>query len=840
MKQSLLVGISIVLLLGVYADAGAQGYSIQGNRVIVDRAEEWRTWSFPADILEIDDEGYVRPRLIRRDIEVVAEIAEFGGGIRAAGSNPKDASNILDGDPETFWEPNPEDPLENWWVEIDLGRLVSATELTIQFAEEGDPFLQFDVLVSDGRMAFEGSQLMGYRLLSRTTQLSQEQRLFRYEPQPAEKATEEWTGAATQYLRIEVTGSRLDRAEEVMKEEYGALSPEDWGAILYFIEALPGEIAPVTEEEYEGLPPEERGPIRYYRRERPQLSQVSVHAVGDNIGLGILTRGGSIEYAGVGASANAFDGTFTNKWEVGAYNPYSLIDGTLIVELGAGFWSDAIRVIHSILGTQRGWMQGYEIRGSDGSRAPDGTLIWADLTSAARRHSMSGTGRFQDNFSLRKLRFLLFRNLNPRNSVLINEIQIYGRGYVPEVLLTSDLIGLGGSRNLTSIEWEGEMSEGTHIDIRTRTGDELDEVKHFFDKQGKEVTEQRWNGLPGFSRGKVVTEQVPGSDWSGWSAPYIASGDEVTSPSPRKYAMIEVHLLSDDPDRFPQLDRIILNFGSPVAQSVVGEISPDRDLLPGRSSEFVLFLRPILLPSNPGFDRVRVTTPAGIQMEFLGLSLGREGDFLERTEERFEEDALGRFSNSTGDTLLLSGDGTNSLETALPYPIETGDAELICVQLRSEIFLNGTVFSASIGNSAFPDAWQRVDPGDATFLTSSQGMTVSVSGGEKIIRDVEIHPNPFTPNGDGTNDAVGIDFTVLKLNVPREATVRLYSLDGRRLLEMCQRRSNPSGRYHFTWTGEDEEGGRVPPGLYLCRIEIDADSESRQARMIGRTICVAY
>ena len=119
-----------------------------------------------------------------------------------------------------------------------------------------------------------------------------------------------------------------------------------------------------------------------------------------------------------------------------------------------------------------------------------------------------------------------------------------------------------------------------------------------------------------------MTEKVPGSDWSGWSAPYVHSGEEITSPTPRKYAMIEARLLSDDPDRFPALDRIVMNFASPVASSVVGEISPDSGLVPGRPAQFSLFLRPAFLPTNHGFDQIRLEAPPGVAIELLEVSLG--------------------------------------------------------------------------------------------------------------------------------------------------------------------------------------------------------------------------
>ena len=620
------VGIGVLVMLSAYCDAQGGGYSIRGNRVVVDRAEEWRNWSFPADIVEITDEGRVRPRLIRRDIDAVENLSEFGGGVLAAGSNGEDAINILDRDMGTFWEPSLEDPLEDWWVEIDLGRLVSATEITLRFAEEGDPFLMFDVWVSDGRKAFQGSTLMGYRLVGRTTRSNREQRVFRYELKPAEKATEEWIGAAIQYIWIEVTDSAGDRAEGVTEEEYEDLSPEDRGAVLYFVEMFPGEEVVVTKGEYENLSSENRGSVRYYRRERPRLSEVSVRTVGDNLALSFLDRGGSIDFAGLSEGVvYAFDGTFTSTWTARKYIPHLSTQHTLIVDLGALFWIDEIRIVHSSAGQYSGWygtMDGYVFRGSDGSKAPDGSLVWTPLTSKSREHVTGGIRRFADIFSLRNLRFLLFRNLGPSRGPWINEIQIYGQGYVPEVVLTSGLIELGGSRNVTSIEWVGEMPEGTRMELRTRTGDELDEVKRFFDKQGREITELRWSGLPGFSRGEVVTEKVPGSDWSGWSAPYVHSGEEITSPTPRKYAMIEARLLSDDPDRFPALDRIVMNFASPVASSVVGEISPDSGLVPGRPAQFSLFLRPAFLPTNHGFDQIRLEAPPGVAIELLEVSLG--------------------------------------------------------------------------------------------------------------------------------------------------------------------------------------------------------------------------
>ena len=84
------------------------------------------------------------------------------------GSNPQLAENILDGDPTTFWEPDPNDPIEQWWIEVDLGRAVPIERLKLKFVDEelGDPFLQFILLLSrqQSAIASENNNRIGFQL----------------------------------------------------------------------------------------------------------------------------------------------------------------------------------------------------------------------------------------------------------------------------------------------------------------------------------------------------------------------------------------------------------------------------------------------------------------------------------------------------------------------------------------------------------------------------------------------------------------------------------------------------------------------------------------------------
>ena len=71
-------------------------------------------------------------------------------GISRAGSNVDSAAYIFDGKPSTYWEPDLADTSDNWWVEIDLGRVVVVEKVVLHFVDEaeGDPFRQFRVLAS--------------------------------------------------------------------------------------------------------------------------------------------------------------------------------------------------------------------------------------------------------------------------------------------------------------------------------------------------------------------------------------------------------------------------------------------------------------------------------------------------------------------------------------------------------------------------------------------------------------------------------------------------------------------------------------------------------------------
>jgi len=88
----------------------------------VSRQSQWQQWNFPVGTLEFSRTGAVMPVKFRGVHNAALNAEDFThklvsgqeiqGGAWKAGSNPAAADNILDGDPDTYWQPDLDAPLE--------------------------------------------------------------------------------------------------------------------------------------------------------------------------------------------------------------------------------------------------------------------------------------------------------------------------------------------------------------------------------------------------------------------------------------------------------------------------------------------------------------------------------------------------------------------------------------------------------------------------------------------------------------------------------------------------------------------------------------------------------
>jgi len=263
----MVVGLAVLLVLPVwvlYAQTNSSALALYQ----VNRQSQWREWTFPVGTLEITADGSVTPvkfkgthnaALNAKDFtHALVSGQEIQGGAWKAGSNFAAADNIIDGDPETFWQPNADAPLDEWWIEIDLGRATLVTEIRLIFPDQegARPFSEFRVFGTEGRRVTR-SDIFSFHLIGGTTKPINET-LVTYDVQPLVREVK----------RIRALGDEEEAA--VVAETYDMLQ-----YIRILVDAKTPDAA---------------------------IAEVEIYTPGENIALQTLARGGTIRNARAGVS----------------------------------------------------------------------------------------------------------------------------------------------------------------------------------------------------------------------------------------------------------------------------------------------------------------------------------------------------------------------------------------------------------------------------------------------------------------------------------------------------------------------------------------------------------
>ncbi len=807
-------------------------YRLTRDQVVIDQAAHWAEWEAPVGTHVITAEGVVLSRFLRRDINAALNAMEFEtpeaggdtlvGGIRRAASNAAQAPFIMDGDQDTYWEPDPTDPLKDWFVDVELGRSVIAKRVVVRFAQEGDPFLKFRVLLSDGRGHPE--RPLKFFRVGQVTYPNKTEREFSFEVRPQRPLPAGVEGEVAQVVRFQALASDSTRGAEVDRATYEALSPEDQGTVEYFRQTVIGRQILIDEQTHRDLPEEERGLVRYFRRERPRLAELEVYTLGDNV----VTVTQRLRNRNVSIFENillelATDGLFRSFYPLKIYD--SVRDrNQLLIDLGARFWLDRVRLVSA-----EGPLSAYQLRISDGSLGPDGSLVWEALEERQNRESFL---QLEEQFPLREVRHLELKRLElvivgeHTETGNLSEIQAYGEGYVSEVELESPVIRLGRSRIFSTVEWDGDQPPGTQLEIRTRSGDEVIEERRYFDVVGQEISQEEWEAIRyEKNRGEVLVREIPGPGWSNWSAVYLTSGEPFKSPSPRRFAQAQIRLLTQEPLRTAQMRSLRLKLAPPLVDQTFAEVWPIDGVAPGEDQLFSMYIRSIFGPENSGFDRIRLHSSSSVPIELISFREGSEAQLRAGTGRELWPGPL---------DLERLEDG--SVELAFPAPV-TGGRSLYEARFRTRVFLSGTVFGAELKRATRPGIVQAISEGDAGSLAASQSLVVVADVENFPLLDrVRSLPLVFTPNGDGINDQAEIRFTIYRLIRERRIEVGIYDLSGRKVRELSLRRENPSGDHSVVWDGRDDAGALVRPGTYLVCVAFAADvgaGKTQAASLVG-------
>lgn len=756
-----------------------------------DTPEEWSSWQFPIGVVEPNEQGQLQLKKFRKQIDAVEDAHLFShstqargdvnGGIWLAGSAAETADHVIDGDLQTIWQPDENDHVTEWVVEIDLGRTVLAEEIRLHFPdrEGARPFRQFSVFVATGARIKVSDDVFKYNLVHRTTQPNEED-----------------------FISIQVSDSRdttyiLDPGAAIVQEDVNHHFAIQFVRII--VDELQADAA---------------------------LAEIEVIAAGDNVSLGTLQRGGSF---GNGLLArepqNMFDGNmdtfgniFTTKSKGGWKESGVWWEG----DLGALFWVDELFLYYKTQGEALSFFlsdrfnygQGYAVLSSEGQRTIAGEIDYGPLLEQPNGE----TGRerelrhFRYIFAPRKVRYLFFHALTDQGWYSHPmEMMLFSPGYPAQVTISSDFINLGDlvgdgrPKAIKGLSWQGDTPPATRLQLRSRSGNTLQEDYTFFDKKGEQVSETQWEGLPKVIRGPVDTTIVAGGDWGEWSNFYQSSNELFKSETPRRFIQLELIASTEDPKVAPLIHSLSIEFENALVQEARGRLLP-RSVAVNEDTRFIYSLWPSADALDAGFDQLRIRLPSSVDTDGVAVRVGA----------------------TTVQPSALRVEGDSLLYITMSELVFTDSVQ---IEFTTRVLRNATLFAVDLGHSKQPGLWQSVEAADRraniVFLPD-------LVGSSQLIGDLLIAPPVFTPNGDGINEQVEIRFALLKATLANPS-VRIFDLAGRLVAELDQPQGTDIKTY--TWSGRGTDGKVVQPGVYLCHI--DAGAEAGDA-VVVRTLPVAY
>ena len=444
---------------------------------------------------------------------------------------------------------------------------------------------------------------------------------------------------------------------------------------------------------------------------------------------------------------------------------------------------------------------------------------------------------------------------------------------------------LGSTVNWGKVRWRGRKT-GSAGDMRIqfRAGDAPNTHIYARDSGANEIDTRGEDGRPldAFSWLKLRQGRIPeaelrynelgpdlGSDgprgWSFWSAPFSFEDgliDErlpeerwseagVPLPLPTGTRYLQFRILFDSTiESAVALDYLEFDYDEPlVSGGVVAEVFPPRVAL-GETVSLRYFLRPFFADGEEGgFNRIELTVPDastridtfkfdGRAWEEIAVPTGvnTEDPLLQVEPLRLEPEpdslfVIGQFAQTT-----VSDPQTGETRLLVKFPLlgasDFKARQSIEIGLRTRLFRGSARFAGSVWNDrlATREATipQLVRDGDAVQRVATDATLVVVDDIQAHRLQIQAAPNPFTPNGDGINDAIEFAFDLFLVLDQVEVAVEILDLSGRRMHRLGPV-SRTAGQTKLKWNGRDAAGHLLAPGLYLYRLQVAVDQTSTEA-----------
>ena len=403
-------------------------------------------------------------------------------------------------------------------------------------------------------------------------------------------------------------------------------------------------------------------------------------------------------------------------------------------------------------------------------------------------------------------------------------------------------------------------SGANEIDTRGEDGRRLDAFSWLKLRQGRiPEAKLRYNEL-----GADLGSDGP-RGWSFWSAPFSFEDgliDEhlpeerwseagVSLPLPTGTRYLQFRILFDSTiESAVALDYIEFDYDEPlVSGGVVAEVFPPRVAL-GEEASLRYFLRPFFADEEEGgFNRIELTVPDastridtfkfdGRAWEEVAVPTGTnaEDPLLQVEPLRLEPEPDSPFVVGQFAQTIVSDPRTGETRLLVKFPLlgasDFKARQSIEIDLRTRLFRGSARFEGSVWNDRLAARAatipQLVRDGDAVQQVATNATLVIVDDIQARHLRVQAAPNPFTPNGDGINDAIEFAFDLFLVLDQVEVAVEILDLSGRRMHRVGPV-SRTAGQTKLEWDGRNAAGHLLMPGLYLYRLQVAADQTATEA-----------
>ena len=470
----------------------------------------------------------------------------------------------------------------------------------------------------------------------------------------------------------------------------------------------------------------------------------------------------------------------------------------------------------------------------------------------------------------------------------IDELEVYGQGFVAASSYISPVFDMGGAATWGNVSWTERVAPpgrrvATDILIRTRTGSDTTpivykrrNIQRLTDPEESTSLENP-NKLLG--REEYLTLEDPWiqgaveedlQNWSPWSAPYGGGeqpgGTPILSPGPRRYIQFSVEFQNSRIDATKMIEQLAIEYlVPPLADDLIAEIYP-REAEAFETVQFTYAVKALMdIEGVAGFDAFQIETPtrvlgidkiqivdeAGSVMVERDLNADIVLDSEGNSVIQLADGSIHSLPYSVvdaGNTFAISEVAERNFTVKFPHiarPMGGGE-RLLKIFFRSKVLLYSTVVTGQAILSAQEGSIQRITPGNATWLgegdlPTASGITVLSPAitRRSLIGSLTVSPNPFTPNGDGVNDVLDIEYDILTITREAKISLHLFDLSGRMVLALHEG-EGLSGHYDkrvipgLGWDGRDATGDLVRPGIYLLRVVVKGDARaSKQIKPIA-------